>query len=389
MDTREKEREKEREKGKGKTEAKNEWVLLAEKYPREIVLSRGARMGTLKMSKPVAPKRWLNFANEVMSIPMYLITCHSSVCVSYEACKTPSRTSRRPGIPSFKIPDHTYIMNFTSGGEYCLFGTHKTRLVLEYKDEFRKMLLVDDRSSVDRGEEKHAFVSSVMRAADIQYPNISCIFQEKEGLNELGVFDLSKVTDFVNANSLIKAEDRSPYGDDVWYLDDIIRETYARTRTKKGIFLFSGCTSGFKQAKIKSNLEGAIGKAIADAETMIHIADKSYSTLKPTLDRESITTLDPNMIPMNYGSPYPVAQPDPTSMAALVAATNSSMEELFPHIQKRDKANFNRAMSMLSTTRKAKGPRSKGLAAVPANKAVVPAPANVNAPSKKKKKTKI
>jgi hypothetical protein len=117
---------------------------------------------------------------------------------------------------------------------------------------------------------------------------------------------------------------------------------------------------------------------------MIDIAEKSYSALKPTLDRETIEKVSSNMIPTNYGIPRPVAQPDPTSMAALVAATNSSMDELFPHMKKRNKENFNKAMSMLSTTRKAKGPRKDPLKAnVPAN---VPANAPANAPSKKKTK---
>jgi len=241
-------------------------------------------------------------------------------------------------------------MNFTAGGEYCLFNAATARFTAVYTNEFRKLLLLHDRDDVERGgvPREHSFVSSVWRAApSAVYPNISCTFKENMGPNELGVFNIDTTRKFTNEHSLIKHDELGPYGDDTWYLDDIIKETYKRTGENKGIFLFSGCTSGFHQAVTKANLTGAIDKAISDAQKLIYLAETEYGTVVSALDKKRLMRINPDLIPTNYGRSFPVIQPDPTSMASLAAATGESIELLFPDIVAKDPGNIERAMRML------------------------------------------
>ena len=332
------------------------WNTLAKRYPgpTNMRLPRGARWGTTNVSPPTSLKAWARLTNEVLTIPIYLIACHSALCISYESCKTPSRKQQRLGIPTFRIPSHTYIMNFTSGGEYCLFNASLAIRVKSTATEFRKLLLLNDRADVREGEEahEHGFVRSVVRAApDAVYPNISCTFKEDKGDNELGVFNVEETDIFTNEHSLIKHTDPGPYPEDPesWYLDDIINETYKRTKTTRGIFIFSGCTSGFKQAKTKANLNGSAGKAISDAESLIRMADVEYGTKVHGLDREMIESINPTLVPTNFGIRFPVRQIDPTSMAALAAATGETIETLFPNIVEKDPENIKKAKGMLNS----------------------------------------
>jgi hypothetical protein len=241
-------------------------------------------------------------------------------------------------------------MNFTAGGEYCLFNAVTSKLTKTYANEFRKMLLLHDRDDVERGgvPREHSFVSSVWRAAPAAaYPNISCTFKEKAGPNDLGVFNLETTGKFINEHGLIKHDEIGPYGDDTWYLDDIIKETYKRTGEKKGIFIFAGCTSGFKQAVTKANLNSAIEKAISDAQRLIYLAEIEYGTTVSALNKKKLMRINPDLIPTNYGMSRSVAQPDPTSMAALAAATGDEIDVLFSDIADRDPEDYKKALSML------------------------------------------
>jgi len=277
-----------------------------------------------------------------MSIPIYLISCHSALCVNYAQCGTPTRADIGSGIPIFKIPKSTYILNFTAGGEYCLFNAYKAFLTKENRSEFRKLLFINDRDDISRSDKPFPFVGQVMRAAAIDYPNISCIFREK-GINDLGVFDLDKTSVFLNENSIIKATEEGPYNDVVgtWYLDDIIAKTYKHAETNKGIFIFAGCSSPLVTAKSVQHLTSAIGKSIDTAQQMIYLAETSYSTLKPTLSRDKIP---PGLIAHNVGYPFRTAQPTATDEAGFAHALG---EDIDPDLKGIDPANYETAQKIL------------------------------------------
>jgi hypothetical protein len=334
------------QKRKFEENVKPSWGNLAKRYRAPTGrLPRGARLvPTVEILPNVPIADWEQLRDEVMSIPIYLVSCHSALCIDYTQCRTPTRKNTGSEIPSFMIPASTYILNFTAGGEYCLFNEHTSRIARLFQDDFRKLLLINDRDDIGRSTKPQSFVGQTMRAAATEYPNISCTFIEKAGPNELGVFDLAKTSKFVNEQSLIKADEKGPYGDDTWYLDDIIAETYKRTGTAAGIFLFAGCSSPLTGATSVKNLTGAIGRSIEKAQTMIYLAETSYRTLKPTLSLERITEIDPDLIAYNTGVFHPVAQPTPTDAAAYAYATG---ERLDPNFKKLDPGNFAKSKEIL------------------------------------------
>ena len=322
------------------------WGNLAKRYRAPTGrLPKGARfVPNVEILPNVPIAEWEQLRDEVMSIPIYLVSCHSALCINYAQCRTPTRPNTGPGIPTFMIPVSTYILNFTAGGEYCIFNAHLSSVTRSFTDDFRKLLLVNDRNDINRSNKPHSFVGQTMRAAATEYPNISCTFIEKHGPNELGVFDLAKYSEFSNEHSLITADELGPYGDDTWYLDDIIAKTYERTKINAGIFLFAGCSSPLEGAKTVKNLTGAIGKSIEKAQAMIYLAETSYGTLKPTLSRERIQEIDPDLIAYNTGTFFPVAQPTPTDEAAHAHATG---EMLDPNFKALDPGNYAKATEIL------------------------------------------
>jgi hypothetical protein len=247
-------------------------------------------------------------------------------------------------------------LNLTEGGQYCLFGGAQALLAKMRKDQFRNILLLDDVEDVLRGKGKYSFVSSAMRATTgSDYPNIGCTFKENPDItNENGVFDLDKpVPRLINTYSLIKSDEKGPYNDDTWYLDDIIKHTYAKTGIPRGIFIFAGCTSGFKQATTAANLNGPIASAIVDGVQLIRDAEYAYRSNVPTIDRTTIMREAPEHIAINLGINGRMSREDPTLMAYLTAAAGEKdVSILFPTIFKKDPENYAKAMDLVGEKQK-------------------------------------
>lgn len=300
-----------------------------------------------RTNPPTPFHKWRQFATEVMYTPIYLISCHSAVCISYERCKTPMR--KEPGIPKFRIPANTYILNFSAGGDFCLVNMPRTKRIARLKDEFKKVLLLDSREDVNRGPEpkEHDFVGSALRATQSDYPNISCTFKET-GPNILGVFNLDvPVPEFTNEYSMIKDTQLGPYGDDTWYLDDIIQYVYTQTGTNRGIFVFAGCTSGYIQAKTKKNLNGPVAQAILEAHEMIRIADLEYGAKVDTIDRGTIKREYPYLLAQNYGAPFRMTQADPTMMALTTVGVDENADWLKQMYNYESEKNLETAMKLV------------------------------------------
>jgi hypothetical protein len=302
------------------------WQNIATKYPK-VNLMRGVRYANLKMMKPPSLKLWSSFKDEIMSTPVYFINCHGSVCSSYVECGKGNKRALTPkeqkiGIPSFRVPKSTYILSLTSGDEYCLVGGRFINEVIMNTNNFRKLLLVNDRKTDLRGLDsmhpgQRSLIGSLYRATECWYPNIGCSFLDEEldhtrekeekgapvalGVNEVvsGVFPLddipartvySGVLQTLNntTQSMIKIGTRGdhgrigPYGIGTWYLDDIINHVYATTGNHKGIFVFAGCTSHYVPDSAKASED------IRKCQQLIYEADNTYGTTKPTLDAEAI-----------------------------------------------------------------------------------------------------
>jgi len=333
---------------------KSNWRSVAARYHNTIprTLPAGAHMGNPAIMPQVSIERWNQLKDELDATPFYLILCHAALCQSYAICRTPTKPETNSGIPTFTIPPHTYIMNFTSGGEYCLFGTHSAAEVKYNEHNFRSLLLLNDRGNVRRGNGVYPFVSSVMRAAPhSEYPNISCTFHEDDPAdNNNGVFPISKADEPTNEHSIIKQDERGPYPGDpeAWYLEDIIAETYKRTGINKGIFVFAGCTSSFIQAKSRANLIGIVDEAASAAQRKIYNAEVEYATLVSAIDKDRIMQFNKNLLPTNHGWPVPIRQVDPTNAAGMAYHLNTNPKILFPDLQAGDPDNFKKVENILN-----------------------------------------
>ena len=258
---------------------------------RRNKLPPGARyVNTIQMHPRVSLDSFRVLYEEIMSIPVYLILCHGAICKSYADCEVPRKEK---GSPKFMIPESTYILNVTSGGEYCMYSPADSLLFKEEEQNLRKLLLIDDRNdTVLANATGYPLLTTLMRATEVDYPNIRCSFTDPI-LTDLGIYNLSTTDEFISKNSLFDVQ----RGTAVWLLDDLIAETYRVTGNSKGIFLFTGCTSGFRD-----NAQTA--KAVDDAETLLYLAETSYSRIKPTLSVERLKGL--GAVPTTIRTIYPL-----------------------------------------------------------------------------------
>lgn len=289
-------------------------------------LPPGAKYGKLKINKGPTLRKWTAFKNEIMNTPVYFINCHGSVCSNYLRCgkgNTREMTLEESaiGIPSFKVPKSTYILNLTSGDEYCLVGPRLINDIIFNINNFRKILLVNDRKTDVRGLKnlepgEHSLITSLNRATQCWYPNIGCSFldddidirRESESAGRAvdltddekssGVFNLdaiSKIDFGENMRSVDNATQSmiriathgepgrmGPYGIGMWYLDDIINHVYKTTGISKGIFVFAGCTSHYLPEST------AAAEDIRNCQKLIYQADNEYGTKQPTLDADEL-----------------------------------------------------------------------------------------------------
>lgn len=285
---------------------------------------------------------------------MYVISVHSTICSSYTDCKTPI-SRKEKGFPVFKIPKNTFVISFPTAGETCWFDDFK--LISNARDDIRKWLVTTDKTDAAPSTNSSYFgLSSLYRATDALYPNISCSFQEKPGvsINDLGVFDLNKTREFINRNSIIKKTDKSPHAEEPtgseqsWYLDELIQRVYEKTGIAKGIFIFVGCLANFND-----ELEAI--HALDEAEQLIRMADLTYTSRVPTVGAELI---DEGLRPMNHvfrnlsHDRRHVLEPSAHTMASLTHSLRTTLGKAFPNAKQHDTEEFKKAQGVLREIRK-------------------------------------
>ena len=168
---------------------------------------------------------WEASVQKIRSMPIFYISCHASIIMS---------------MPTFKIPKSVFILNTTSGGEFCMGGSELDRSIYDHRKHLHKLLIIDDirdiptepmdarlrYQSIKKIKYKQPFLSKFKRATDCEYPNFLCTFEEL-GSDDLGVYNITtKNFPFVNKNSLI-----------------IDREIIHKIRSKNAIYIFAGCST--------------------------------------------------------------------------------------------------------------------------------------------------
>ena len=311
---------------------------------------------------------WKFQSSFIMDLPIYLIMCHSNICLSYKACGITSKPkSSIKGMPTFTIPDSVFLLNITSGAEYCYSGDMLSEDIYNQSSDIKKLLLVEDRDEIEMRHLMNSSKSSnssnssnsikplirrFNRATNVEYPNFSCTFVEHNKLiknHDLGVFNLETTTMPIrNKNSLIHATEVGPHPEkpDVWFLEDIIN----RISPKNAIFVLVGCS----EILISENSPNAIENTTDKVQTMIYRAELLYNSLVPTLDIKTIESVDSAQVPYNYGS-EPSYLPTSTTMVLTALAMNEPLHNVYPepkpnpksNIQKEYKKEFEKAENLL------------------------------------------
>jgi len=292
---------------------------------------------------------------KLTKIPMYVISTHSAICKSYATCGTPI-SRKEKGFPVFKIPKNTFIISMATAGETCRFGNFG--LLARKVDEIQKWLITTDKTDAISYFPGDSYVglSSLYRATDTLYPNVSCTFQSEPGVpNDLGVFDLHKTKDFVHRNSIIQQSDKSPHPEEPtgsrqsWYLDELIQKVYEKTGIAKGVFIFAGCMSELHS----TNLDSA--ESLDFAEQLIRTADLTYTSRVPTVDvnlvSKPLRPINLYMRPLNSEHPH-FLEPTALAMASAAHTLGTELRTLFPNAKRFDEKEYNDAKALLLALRK-------------------------------------
>jgi hypothetical protein len=256
-----------------------------------------------------------------MHTPIYIISGHGFICNTPGQCLTPQiLPADKP--PEFTIPKSTYIINVTAGGESCMFNSYLVSYIAQLRNEFRKMLLIDSKADIKVDYEAgiHPLLSQGNRATEVKYPNFFCNFWDENPIERrcMGIFPLDKIatkkfTDVNNTDdSLIQTMEPGFYNMRHWYLSELILETYKRTGTNSGIFIYTGCTGPYKD-----NGSEETSAVVSHIQTLIYQGETKYSSIKPTLDSD---TLKKNgfdaAIPTDVGTSHRMYAPSPTEIYA-------------------------------------------------------------------------
>lgn len=234
--------------------------------------------------------------------------------------------------PEFIIPKSTYVINVTAGGEYCMFSNILVTILSYLRNEFRKFLLVDSKADiiVDHTDDIHPLLYQSNRATEVEYPNIFCTFWDDDPKERkyLGVFPLDKIVGkkLENINniedSVIQTMEPGFHEIGHWFLNELIAETYKRTNTTSGIFIFTGCTGPLSDDGSELTI-----RAMASAQTLIYQGETSYSSIKPTLDADTLKKNNLDIaIPRDVGTYYPLEIPSATEIYALEKAGMNATE---------------------------------------------------------------
>jgi len=243
---------------------------------------------------------WGESVRKIYSMPVFYISCHGSIDLS---------------MPTFKIPESVFILNATSGGEYCLGGDAFDNAIYEHYNQFHKLLVVDDIHDIPTISSNELFkYQSVVK----QYY-----------INDLGVYSIMKnsfkpsedlTLPFENSNSFIKPTEINPKtGTKDWFLEDIIH----KIQSKNAIYIFAGCTVGFwneKNLKIPSKYKN-IEKTTDFVQTMIYQADTAYSSQVLTMPLESLISYN---APINTGGPK-LSRPSVSTVVTMARALGAPL----------------------------------------------------------------
>ena len=250
---------------------------------------------------PLVPNLYGPVYTYMQQMPIYMISAHGSVFTTYAEAESAPLTGLPEikevnypgpisvGFPVVRIPESTYILNLTGGGEYCIALPDLTQTMINSITDIRNFFLLDDKRDVILPPEpKHPLLYSSYRATNTNYPNMLLSLDPPD--DQTGVFELTKMktfaTDKTNAAAIIIPES-SPKKK--WFLNEIIEAVYAKRGDRRGIFIIAACSSA---GKAQANIAGPVA-ALDLASNMIRHADLIYSSQVPVLSAKILQDSTP------------------------------------------------------------------------------------------------
>lgn len=241
---------------------------------------------------------------EVQDLPVYFISGHSCICPRDKPCffgrKEPSE---------FTIPEDTYIVSYASPGE---FFCGDDRVLLSNYKVIRDYLYMHSQSDLNVSDEvgtsKLSFFSGIKRATStrdtpIEYPNIGFeLVSFYEGANGKKIKEKGIMPPAYNPHGIYKASyavSEISYGKKLdnriayipqeeshkdMYLKDIIELVYAKSGTRKGVFILGGCLETCMNGQSREDLNVAARK--------MEYANNMYNTIKKTFVKEDLQRLN-------------------------------------------------------------------------------------------------
>jgi hypothetical protein len=258
-------------------------------------------------------------------------------------------------MPTFKIPKSVFILNTTSGGEFCMGGSELDKSIYNHRKHLHKLLIIDDirdiptepmdarlrYQSIKKIKYKQPFLSKFKRATDCDYPNFLCTFEEL-GSDDLGVYNITtKNFPFVNKNSLIKDTEINPRTKtNDWFLEDIIH----KIRSKNAIYIFAGCSTGeWENTNIKTNMYRTIDKTTDTVQTLIYNAETAFSTQISTLPLE---LLSPTNVPKNFGA-NTISRPSISTVVTMAKTLGAPLHTVVSKWGEMEKGDYEKARELL------------------------------------------
>ena len=233
-------------------------------------------------------KLWLPFIEMLKQLPIYLIICHASLCISSTKCNN--------GKGTFKLNKNSFLLNLSAGGEYVWFNDKMIQTIISNKEEIPLYLGVTDRSDINTLTDDYTPLLSLMnRATECDYPIFNCTFNDPKRPS-FGVYTISKQMLLTQNDNMFKDFNRSRN----WELNEIIEQVYSMTRTTNGIFVFSGCSDAH-EIDMKNH---ASMLKFNTLRQIIRIEDLAYSSKVPTLDNKYIHDIFKNNANMFIPSDY-------------------------------------------------------------------------------------
>ena len=250
------------------------------------------------------------------TIPVYAISAHSCLV-------TPHYAKHSSSNHIMTVPKDTYIVSFSSPGDYSLSDNETLQTICGNLSNFRKFMNVHSTSDIKSSKTRkrtYSLFANVHRAAPTSlYPNISYTLNNvdrerptRRAYNEYGVYRLDtlepeKALILTNKDSVVPQDiDREDF-----YLDDIIKGVYEKTGIYKGIFINLGCLTPFRGP--------ATAKYMEDMERVYEEANSMYNTLVPTLTAEEIIeTLGEDALPTDVRISRPLTKTVPEIVEKMV-----------------------------------------------------------------------